>query len=116
MRANEIVDMTKTAFINASPLRTGQLRDSAGDVGSMMDNLIMPDGAIGFRLFGTHGQGYYGSILNEAPTIRYNVRDTSTGVMTTLARPNRHYKYVDNFFERWADTLPLLVPGLRRVL
>jgi hypothetical protein len=93
-----------------TPYRTGNLaRNGIADLTTFGAN------SAGFVLF-PNAQTQYGAILNECPTIKYSITNRHTGRTSSGEYVNKHYKWVDNFADTWANELLFYVPGLRRVI
>lgn len=82
------------AFVHYSlfwytPYRTGNLAYSIGDIG------VQPGGNIGFQIFNKNSRAEYGAVLNEAPVIKYRLKNPRTGAVHTGQYTNKHYMWVD---------------------
>ena len=92
----------QAAFFPYIPYRTGRLATTG-----MSTDFYNPQGenSLGFDFCKNAGL-QYGIILNEYPTINYNLNGRK-GSYT-----NRHYKYFDNFFDFYAGQLAIRLGGI----
>lgn len=57
----------------------------------------------------------YGKILNDLPIIHYRIRNPMTGIMYEGSYVNKHYRWLSNFTEHYANDIPINFPGIRRI-
>ena len=115
-----------TAFVNMPnfPFKTGQLKEHIYDgslafMGNNIETNLLENDLV-----------KYGFILNNSPRIRYNVRPTraadkldsrrtikgvSKKSYSFIEHPNKHYRFMDNFFENDAIGIIERTLGVRRV-
>lgn len=105
-----------------APYATGQLRDN------IVDGITINDNSASMSLLG-NPLVYYGIILNNAPSIRYGLKKsgvfnrerktegdrTYIGSYRYVRRDNKHYHYLDNYFNNEAAQIVERELGAKRI-
>lgn len=101
MELNNVVEIIKNTMLNSSifPYRTGQLRDN------FFENEILPiENGVAVQILAKPLVNY-GKILENAPTIRYGLREEKVGRYGQVAKysyiphKNRHFRYIDKIID-----------------
>lgn len=104
---NEIAMYAHYRIFWNTPYRTGALARGIGDVRAIANGA-------GFDLLTQFTQ--YGAILNEAPTIKYNITNKRTGKTYSGEYTNTHYRWVDNGADAIANEIMTQFPNLQRIV
>ena len=109
---NQLASTARYSMFWITPYKTGNLAlNGYSDVTTLLDSNW--GYAVGFRLFERKGVEY-GAILNELPVINYRLTNQRTGRVYEGSYVNRHYKWVDTFFDVFSFQIPMYAP-VRRI-